>query len=152
MGKKTQAITFYIPWMFFAFFAFFAVLGCTTIQTTDLPPAHLSNQIILNELIKNEDYVTIITVDGIRYKLKVLEVAADRILGEEIIYQEGGLMEETTLDSFGVTETKIIEVKIVDIVSIETKELTAIGTIVGFVMALGAPYLISILVGAMVVL
>lgn len=147
MSEKTQTITFYIPWMFFTFLA---VCGCTTIQTTDLPPAQLSNQIILNELIKNEDYVTIITVDGMRYKLKVLEVAADIILGEEVVYQEKELMEETTYDSVGITETKIIEVKIVDIVSIETKELTAIGAIVGLVIGLGAPFLISILVGAMI--
>lgn len=122
-----------------------SVCGCTTYQSIDSPPEQAPNQIISNELIKNGDYVSIVTIGGKRYKLKVLEVTGDSVLGEE----ETELEDELLDNNF--PEKQVIEIKIVDIRSIEKKEPTLVGGIGGLISIYWMIFILPTLIGMAII-
>lgn len=110
-----------------AAFAVLASCSCSTVKTVDLPPDQLHEQIASGQLVHGGDSVTITTLDGSRHDLQILEVSDDSVRGEETYVPEVAVVDEHTLEQTQVTETRVIEIPVADIVSIESREPTAIG-------------------------
>jgi hypothetical protein len=132
--------------------------SCTRVKTTDVQSDQLRDQIVSGELIQTGNRVTITTADGANHELTVTEITEDKVLGENTIVRENSV-DESTLEVVPVTETEDIEIPIADIVSIDTHELTPVGTagaVVGAAAGIGAFFYVfyfllpAVIVGAMV--
>ena len=60
----------------------FAGFGCTTLQSTQLPPDELRYGIRSGSLVKPNDEISVVTMDGREYLLDVRGVDEDAIRGE----------------------------------------------------------------------
>ncbi len=74
--------------------------GCTTLKPVELSPEQLHERISTGEVIQAGDDVKLITADGEQHEFKVIAVTNDRIMGEDI------------------------EIPIVDIIAVETREFS----------------------------
>jgi hypothetical protein len=102
--------------------------GCSTVRSTDLPLEQLQAQIVAGEIIQPGEFATIITSDGKRHSIKVSKITGDSLVGEKNVAVKDGIVEENAVEGNQTFEGKTIDIPIVDIVAIETKESTVIGT------------------------
>lgn len=74
--------------------------GCTTSKPVELAPEQLHERIFTEDIIQVGDDVRIVTSDGINHKFKVTAITENHILGKDI------------------------DIPIVDIVALETREFS----------------------------
>ena len=127
------------------------ILGCSTVKTNDLPPDELQNQIASGDLIQQGDYVTINTEKGQRYEVKIIQISEHSIRGEETLRKNEGVINENAEVSNQTIETRPIEIPIVEIVSIEKRELTPVGAAGAAAGTVGLMYCVWILLPALLV-
>jgi hypothetical protein len=92
------------------------VCGCTSLRSIEMPPDQLQGQISAGEIVLVGERARLITVDGEEYKITVTAVTDGRIIADDI------------------------QVPIVDVVAVETRQvsagkttaLVATGVIVGY--------------------
>ena len=131
------------------------VCACSTVKTSSLPPDQLRHQIASGELIQKGDQVTISSFDGKKHDLKIIAVIDDSVWGKENVMKEVEAIDDNAVVENQVFEKQIIKIPIVDIVSIESREATAIGYAGAVAAGGGMAYLLyfllpALLVGAMV--
>ena len=80
--------------------AIIVVTGCTTLKPVELSPEQLHDRIYAGEVIHEGDSVKIITSDGKHHRFKVTAITDQSVVGKEI------------------------QLPIVDIVAVETKEFS----------------------------
>ena len=122
-----------------------AVYGCSTVKTTEVPPDQLQRQIASGEVIKEGDRVTITTSRGMRYDLKIAGVESDRILGEQIVPTQTDTQDPETPQPESAADKQAVEIPIADIVSVESREPTAIGYAGAAATGLAIGYVLIIL-------
>lgn len=130
------------------------IVGCSTVKTSNLPPDKLQNQIASGGLIQKGDYITINTDEGRQYELEITEVSEDSIMGEETFRKNEEVINENADISNQTLETRIVEIPITEIVSIEKRELTPVGAAGAAAGTVGLMYFVwfllpALLVGAM---
>jgi hypothetical protein len=76
--------------------------SCTTLKTTEAPPEEVHRLIVTEDILKPGDEVKIVTTDGVVHEFRVTRIDRER-----------GLV-------FGDTD----EIPIVDIVALETREIS----------------------------
>ena len=104
-----------------------SMVGCTTLQSTRLPPEEIRYGIRNGSLVQPGDQISVVTNDGKERVLKVREVEADAIRGA----LKGG--EET-------------EVAIDDVVALSTPQLEPVRTVFyAFGASMGTLYLLALL-------
>ena len=104
-----------------------SMVGCTTLQSTRLPPEEIRYGIRNGSLVQPGDQISVVTNDGKERVLKVREVEADAI--------RGALM--------GGEET---EVAIDDVVALSTPQLEPVRTVFyAFGASMGTLYLLALL-------
>ncbi|MDE0421492.1 MAG: hypothetical protein OXK76_11500 [Gammaproteobacteria bacterium] len=104
-----------------------SMVGCTTLQSTRLPPEEIRYGIRSGSLVQTGDEISVVTNDGKERVLKVREVEADAIRGA----LKGG--EET-------------EVAIDDVVALSTHQLEPVRTVFyAFGASMGTLYLLALL-------
>ena len=134
---------------------FMIICACSTVKTSSLPPDQLHHQIASGELIQKGDQVTISSFDGKKHDLKIIGVIDDSVWGKENVMKEVEAIDDNAVVENQVFEKQIIKIPIVDIVSIESREATAIGYAGAVAVGVGMAYLLyfllpALLVGAMV--
>jgi len=134
---------------------FMIICACSTVKTSSLPPGQLHHQIASGELIQKGDQVTISSFDGKKYDLKIIGVIDASVWGKENVMKEVEAIDDNAVVENQVFEKQIIKIPIVDIVSIESREATAIGYAGAVAVGVGLAYLLyfllpALLVGAMV--
>ena len=104
-----------------------SMVGCTTLQSTRLPPEEIRYGIRNGSLVQPGDQISVVTNDGKERVLKVREVEADAIRGA---FKWG---EET-------------EVAIDDVVALSTPQLEPVRTVFyDFGASMGTLYLLALL-------
>ena len=127
------------------------IVGCSTVKTEDLPPNDLQNQIASGELIQAGDRVTVNTDKGGRHELEVTRISDDSIWGEETVRQNEEAINENAEISNQTIETRPVEIPIVEIVSIEKRELTPVGAAGAAAGAVGLMYFVWVLLPVLLV-
>ena len=134
---------------------FMIICGCSTVKTSSLPPDQLHHQIAAGELIQKGDQVTISSFDGKKHDLKIIGVIDDSVWGKQDVIKEVEAIDDNAVVENQVIEKQIIKIPIVDIVSIESREATAVGYAGAVAVGVGMAYLLyfllpALLLGAMV--
>jgi hypothetical protein len=105
--------------------------GCTTVQTSDLPPDELQKQIAAGQLAEPGDHVTLTTTQGITYDLEITQVSKERIEGVEDIPENQRKMDENLDTSEQTTQRSVVEIPISEISNIQTREAISAGQAAG---------------------
>jgi hypothetical protein len=127
------------------------IMGCSTVKTNDLPPEKLQNQIASGRLIQKGDHVTVNTDKGQRYEIEVTQVSEDSIWGEEAFLSNEEVIDENAEITNQTFEMRPVEIPIVEIVSIEKRELTPVGAAGAAAGAVGLTYFVFVLLPALLV-
>ncbi len=130
---------------------FMIICACSTVKTSSLPPDQLRHQIASGELIQKGDQVTISSFDGKKHDLKIIAVIDDSVWGKGNVVKEVETIDENAVVQNQVFEKQIIKIPIVDIVSIESREATAIGYAGAVAVGVGMAYLLYFLLPALLV-
>jgi hypothetical protein len=116
------------------------ICGCSTVQTSDLPPAELQDQIATGQLIKPGDRVTVTTIQGMEYDLEITRVTENSIEGQENVPEHHQQIDENANISLQTVHGESVEIPVAEISAIETRELTPLGkgaAATGAVVAVG---------------
>jgi len=127
------------------------IVGCSTVKTEDLSPNDLQKKIASGELIQKGDRVTVNTDKGRRYELELTQISDESISGEETVRQNEEEINENAEISHQPIETRPVEIPIVEIVSIEKRELTPVGAAGAAAGAVGLMYLVWVLLPVLLV-
>jgi len=116
------------------------VCGCSTVQTSDLPPDELQDQIAGGQLVKPGDHVTVTTKQGITYELEITRVTATSIEGQVDVPVSQPTIDENADISMQTVHRSPVEIPVTDISTIGTREMTPVGqaaAATGAVVAVG---------------
>ena len=124
--------------------------GCTSVRTTEISPDQQRDQFTSDELGRTGERVTITTTDGVSHEIRITQITADTVLGEETVDVEG-VVDESTLEVGRTTATENVEIAIADIASVENREVTPVGA-AGAIAGLGVfVYVVYFLLPALIV-
>lgn len=131
------------------------VCGCSTVQTSDLPPEELQDQIADRGLVKPGDHVSITTSQGMTYELEITQVTEQSVKGLEVAIEPQQTVDENADISVQTVRRNPVDIPVAEIRTIETRELTPMGkaaSATGAVVAVGGVmYFIYILLPALLV-
>ena len=103
------------------------VCGCSTVQTTKLPPGELQDQIATGQLVKPGDQVIVTTTQGITYELEITRVTEESIKGREYLLLNHQEIDENADTSMRTVPGSLIEIPVAEIRTIGTREVTPVG-------------------------
>jgi hypothetical protein len=136
-------------------FLAFINCGCSTVQTSDMPPGELQDQIATGQLVKPGDHVTVSTSQGITYELVISRVTEKSIEGQVDAPANQQTIDENADISMQTVHKSSVEIPVAEIRSIETRELTSVGGAAAatgaFVAAGGIMYFMYVLLPTLVV-
>ncbi len=118
-------------------------VGCSTVESIDLPDQQLQEQIRTGKIIQPGDIVTIVTPDKSYEDIRVTALREDSLHYEKNVLTDTDTIDENTFEKGQVVEHQTFEIPISEIVAVEKKEATAIGTaavVTGAVVGISAFY------------
>lgn len=131
------------------------ICGCSSVQTHELPPDQLQEQIAEGQLVKPGDRVSVTTIEGMTYALEITRVTEQSIEGLEDRPEDQQTVDENGDVSMQTVHRIPVEIPLEKIRAIETRELTPAGkaaSATGAVVAVGGiMYFIYFLLPALLV-
>lgn len=107
------------------------ICGCSTVQTSDLPPAELQDQIATGQLVTPGDHVIVTTSQGITYELEITRVTEKSIEGREYVPLNHQAIDENADTFMQTVPGSLIEIPVAEISTIGTREVTPVGKAAG---------------------
>ena len=104
-----------------------SICGCSTVQTSDLPPAELHDQIATGQLVKPGDHVIVTTNQGITYELEITRATERSLEGREYVLLNHQVIDENADTSMQTVPGSPIEIPVAEISTIGTREVTPVG-------------------------
>lgn len=114
--------------------------GCSSVQTIDLPPDELQDQITAGQLVKPGDHVTVTTNQGVTYELEISRVTEKSVEGQVEALENQQTIDGNAEISVQAVDKSLVVIPLSEIRTIETRELTPVGkaaTATGAVVAVG---------------
>jgi len=98
--------------------------GCSTVQTSDMPPDELQDQIATEQIVRPGDHVSVTTIQGLTYDLEIIQVTEENIKGLADVPVDQLTIDDNAEVSMQTVQKSPVEIPLTEISTIQTRELT----------------------------